>query len=94
MTAEEEALRQLARQLIADGKLPATTILDQVEGGLGHDKQCSLCGKPITREQYQYRMFRTAVEQRQFWLHGNGCHAAWQFEAAQVALQHRAPVSH
>src|SRR5579872_5349859 len=82
LTSLEAELRPIARERIANGRLPH---VPQSRGwaGYGAGHVCALCDKPINRDEVEYE-----VEQR---IHGHKqtvrfhrvCEAVWQIECAR-----------
>jgi hypothetical protein len=73
----ETALRALARERIASGLLPAEPPA-RMWGGPGTGKLCSLCARPISREEIEYEVdaeMQQGVRNFRFHL---VCQSAWQ----------------
>jgi hypothetical protein len=51
----EESVRELAREALRTGKLPRRAP-DRTWGGNGVDAPCTICEKPVTREQVEYEI--------------------------------------
>lgn len=81
---ELDRLRELARQFIAAGSLPATTRPASVEGRqFSRGIRCELCGSFIWEDEFQYvvNISEPAWAAQSFGFHFL-CHAAWQLEAS------------
>ena len=78
LTQHEEALRALAREYIANGRLPRT-VPGLFWAGSGTGATCDLCGLPIEPEQVEYEF--TAENGTTFDFHMR-CHAIWQLAAS------------
>ena len=79
---DELRLREQARAVIQSGKLPSRTP-DRTWGGPGVGATCSVCEKPVTKEEMEFEI--------QFARDGDNpgldkyhvhirCYAAWEFE--------------
>jgi hypothetical protein len=79
---DEPRLREQARAVIQSGKLPSRTP-DRTWGGPGVGATCSVCEKPVTKEDMEFEI--------QFARDGDNpgldryhvhirCYAAWEFE--------------
>lgn len=82
LTEREHQLRERARTLIAEGRLPAVTSI-RCWGGKGGRENCSLCGEPIGRTEVEFEIEDSGGELYQFHFL---CHAAWQLECARAEL--------
>jgi hypothetical protein len=83
---EIDRLRALAKRLISQQLLPATTNPDSVVARHVVKKAgpCALCGKPIEAGQSRYEISHAspvAIGSKMYSLHFL-CHAAWQIESA------------
>jgi hypothetical protein len=81
LTNLEEALRPLARELIAKGRLPRGA-LSRMWGGNGTGQLCSLCNKAIERFQIEYKVKHTDALVQTLRFH-TACLSAWQLECAR-----------
>jgi hypothetical protein len=76
-------LRQRARQLIGEGRLPDQHPI-RIWGGSGTGEQsCSLCERVIERDEVEYELeygLETGVRMTRFHFL---CHAAWQLECTR-----------
>jgi len=83
---DELRLRERARAVIQSGKLPSRTP-DRTWGGPGVGATCSVCEKPVTKDQLEFEV--------QFARDGDNpgldkyhvhirCFAAWEFERAKA----------
>jgi hypothetical protein len=81
-TFEENALREVVRQRVTDGRLPCKR-QDYTWAGKGTELDCSVCDLPITSLQVEYEL--------QFGQNGDGvvvvrmhrpCFSAWERECA------------
>jgi hypothetical protein len=78
---DEPRLREQARDVIKNGKLPARAP-DRAWGGPGVGAECRVCEKPVTKSELEFEI--------QFEQEGGGgldkfhvhirCFAAWEFE--------------
>jgi hypothetical protein len=78
---DEHFLREKARAVVQQGKLPARSP-DRVWGGPGVGASCTICGEPVTKDEKEFEI--------QFEQDGGGgldkfhvhirCFAAWEFE--------------
>jgi hypothetical protein len=82
LTQQEAELEPLAREGIAGGRLPRG-VAATMWGGYGQGRPCSLCGKPIERDEVEYEVEvlvdRAAVTLRLHIL----CESAWRLECAR-----------
>lgn len=81
LTDFAEALRPLARQLIAKGQLPRGA-LSRMWGGNGKGQLCSLCDKPIEHYQIEYEVEHADALGQPLRFHA-ACLSAWQLECAR-----------
>jgi len=83
---DEPRLREQARAVIQSGKLPSRNP-DRTWGGPGVGATCSVCEKPVTKDQLEFEV--------QFARDGDNpgldkyhvhirCFAAWEFERAKA----------
>jgi acetamidase/formamidase len=80
-------LRVRARELIAAGKLPATTDPFAVEGtGVGNATRCGLCELTIEKRKIGFTVTAPGAgsERQRYPAMHFLCHAAWQLEAAEA----------
>ena len=79
---DENILRQLARKVIQDGKLPSRRP-DRTWGGPGVGATCAICGVPVARDQMEFEIQFTRDGDNpgldKFHVHIR-CFAAWEFE--------------
>ena len=79
---DENILRQLARKVIQDGKLPSRRP-DRTWGGPGVGAPCAICGVPVARDQMEFEIQFTRDGDNpgldKFHVHIR-CFAAWEFE--------------
>lgn len=75
LTELQEALRPIARERIANGRLPCERPSRMV-GGPGSGQVCSLCDRPI--ENYQIQ-FEIELRGATFRFH-TVCHSLWEHE--------------
>ncbi len=79
---DETRLREQARVAIQNGKLP-TRPPDRTWGGPGIGAECSVCGRPVTKDelefeiQFQHDGSNPGLDK--FHVHIR-CFAAWEFE--------------
>jgi hypothetical protein len=81
LTEKEAQLRQLARELIRQGRLPSQ-ISPQIWGGYGSGRDCSLCGLAIPPREVEYET-ESANDGNSYRFHLL-CHATWQLECARA----------
>jgi hypothetical protein len=85
--ADEQALRQKARAVARDGKLPARPP-DRVWGGPGVGAPCAVCGQPVTRDEMEFEVqFEhdgSTPGLDKFHPHRQ-CFAAWEFERGNAS---------
>jgi len=82
---DELLLRQKAREAIRSGKLPRRQP-DRTFGAPGSGESCALCGEPVAQDQMliQIEYQRHATSRLTSYHLHLGCHAAWEFERANV----------
>jgi hypothetical protein len=83
--SDESALREKAREVVRQGKLPGKAPT-RTWGGPGVGAPCSVCGLPVTKNENEFEI--------QFEHDGGGgldkfhvhirCFAAWEFERKRV----------
>jgi hypothetical protein len=78
----EQELRPIARQRIANGRLPCE-VLTRVKDGCGTGRLCSLCDKPIQPDEPEYQIERVGAAAPTLRFH-RVCHYAWQLECARA----------
>jgi hypothetical protein len=78
---DETTLRQLAREALRSGKL-LNRRPDRMWGGPGAGTLCSVCGKPVQREETGFELEYAAEDGRSLCNHALHfrCFAAWEFE--------------
>ncbi len=74
----EATLRWMARQLIADGRLPWIPRASWLNVESGNGATCRLCGTPVQRHQLEYRMLDCSHGGAAFTSLHAICHAAWR----------------
>lgn len=79
----DDDLRAMARERIADGRLPIL-FPDTLHAGYGTGTTCDLCGQPIERHQIDYEV-TDRRNGRSLSLH-LACHAIWQLECRAHSL--------
>src|SRR2546426_12206902 len=52
---DENVLRQIARKVVQDGKLPSRRP-DRTWGGLGVGASCAVCGVPVERDEMEFEI--------------------------------------
>lgn len=83
LTLLESELREVARELIARGRLPRHAP-NRVWGGTGSGLPCALCGKVIPAAEVEYETDSSVDGSiRTFHFHFV-CHAAWQLECLRA----------
>lgn len=79
---DEARLREQAREAIQNGKLPSRAP-DRTWGGPGVGAECSVCGKPVTKDELEFEIQiehdGTIPGLDKFHVHIR-CFAAWEFE--------------
>ena len=75
---DEEALRTLIRQKLADGRLPQNSI-PRVWGGPSNGETCDACGEVIEKGQFVMEGVSTDLTKRALQFHV-GCLYAWDTE--------------
>jgi hypothetical protein len=80
LTQRETELRNRARALIEEGRLPAVRVA-QYWGGVGGGHDCSLCDKAIGAKDVEFEVETAGGSVFRFHFM---CHAAWQFECARA----------
>jgi hypothetical protein len=92
LTRLESELRERARELIHEGRLPDRAPA-RVWGGPGTGVQCALCAEPIPPSEMEYEA-DAAVGSIVRTLHFHFvCHAAWQLECLRADFDSRASSS-
>ncbi len=92
LTRLESELRERARELIRDGRLPDRAP-ERVWGGPGSGATCALCAEMIPSKEMEYEADATvgsAVRTLHFHF---VCHAAWQLECLRADYEARASMS-
>ena len=86
-TTELEArLRPIARDRIVRQVLPRA-VPNQIWGGRGSGKHCSLCDLPIAADQVEYEIEHPDAERgRRSWRFHIVCQSIWQLECARQQL--------
>jgi hypothetical protein len=83
---DEPRLREQARAVIQSGKLPSRNP-DRTWGGPGVGATCSVCEKPVTKDQLEFEVqFARDGDNPgldKFHVHIR-CFAAWEFERAKA----------
>lgn len=83
----EPRLREQARQAVLSGKLPARAP-DRTWGGPGVDAPCSVCEKPVTKDELEFEIQFAHDGSNpgldKFHVHIR-CFAAWEFERKKVS---------
>jgi hypothetical protein len=79
--SDEESLRQLAREAIAAGRIPAERPTG-TWGGNGTDVLCDICGLPIPDDEigFEVEFSQEAARARNCCHLHSRCLAAWEFE--------------
>jgi hypothetical protein len=82
LTQLETELRLIARQRIAQGKLPGQPAPFRTWGGYGSGHRCDLCEKPIQSDEIEYEVEygERADTTLRFHL---VCQSVWQLEVAR-----------
>jgi hypothetical protein len=79
---DEPRLREQAREVIQNGKLPSRSP-DRTWGGPGVGAPCSVCAKPVTKDELEFEIqFARDGDNPgldKFHVHVR-CFAAWEFE--------------
>ena len=82
----ESVLREMARTVIRDGKLPSQHP-DRTWGGPGVGAACAVCDRPVTREQLEFEIQFAHDGERpgldKYHVHLR-CFAAWEFERHEM----------
>ena len=89
LTRLESELRERARELIREGRLPDRAPA-RVWGGPGTGVQCALCAEAIPANEMEYEadaIFGSSVRTLHFHF---VCHAAWQLECLRADFDSRA----
>lgn len=89
LTRLESELRERARELIREGRLPDRAP-ERVWGGPGSGVKCALCAEVIPSNEMEYEAdatVGTAVRSLHFHF---VCHAAWQLECLRADFEARA----
>jgi len=88
----DSTLREKARELIQNGKLP-TQIPNRIMGGPGCGEACALCGETLRRNQMEFEpecMSDGEIpELRKYYLHPR-CFMAWECECRKDGDRTRA----
>jgi hypothetical protein len=83
---DEARLREQAKAAIRSGKLPARAP-DRTWGGPGVAAECSVCGKPVSKEELEFEIqFARDGDNPgldKFHVHIR-CFAAWEFERSKA----------
>jgi hypothetical protein len=79
LTGLEQELRPIARERIAKGQLPREMPPPRMWAGYGTGQLCSLCDKPIQRDEIDH----TEAPVQTFRFH-IVCHALWELECARA----------
>jgi hypothetical protein len=83
---DEARLREQAKAAIRSGKLPARAP-DRTWGGPGVGAECSVCGKPVSKEELEFEIqFARDGDNPgldKFHVHIR-CFAAWEFERSKA----------
>ena len=84
---DESILREQARHVVENGKLPARAP-DRTWGGPGVGVECAVCGKPVSKDQLafeiQFAHDGTMPGLDKFDVHVR-CFAAWEFERQKAS---------
>src|SRR5262249_10328258 len=83
---DEPILREQARAALQERRLP-TRPPDRTWGGKGQGQECSVCRKPITRDENGLEIefdHAGAAGVDRFFIHPR-CFAAWEFERTKMA---------
>jgi hypothetical protein len=84
---DEGRLRQQANEAVQNGKLPSRAP-DRTWGGPGVDAECSVCGKPVTKDdlefEIQFEYGGTIPGLDKLHVHIR-CFAAWEFERRKAS---------
>jgi hypothetical protein len=78
---DETCLREQAREAVKSGKIPDRAH-DRFWGGSGVGIECTVCGRPITTEEMEFKIqfgLMDGGELEAFHVHVR-CFAAWEFE--------------
>lgn len=89
LTRFETQLRERARELIREGRLPDKAPA-RVWGGPGSGLPCALCGEIVPANEVEYETEGTAGGAIQVLHFHFVCHAAWQLECLRADLTDRA----
>jgi hypothetical protein len=83
---DEAILREKARDIVRQGKLPARTP-DRTWGGPGVGAECTICGEPVGKKEMEFEIqFARDGDNPgldKFHVHIR-CFAAWEFERQKV----------
>lgn len=79
----DDRLRMLARERIADGRLPMVFSYS-IEAGHGSGAACCLCDQQIASQHIEYEI-KHPREDRRLYFH-MACHAIWQLECRALSL--------
>jgi len=77
----DSALRNRARELIQQGRLPDVS-RSRVWGGKGSGGPCALCSQAILHDDVEYEVAGRLAEERSLCFHFH-CFAAWQLESIE-----------
>jgi hypothetical protein len=83
LTKLEQQLRLIARERIANGQLPREMPPSRMWAGYGTGQSCSLCDKPIQRDEVEYEIEHPHGPVQTFRFH-TVCQAIWQLECARA----------
>jgi hypothetical protein len=83
----DEELRSMARERIADGRLPII-FPRSMHAGYGSGTTCQVCAQPIEPFQIEYEI--TASPDNRLLSFHLACHAIWQLECRAWDLARRA----
>ena len=76
--SDEHTLREKARAVIRDGKLP-NRAPDRTWGGPGVGAPCAVCELPVTKDEKEFEIQFARDGLDKFHVHIR-CFAAWEFE--------------
>ena len=89
LTRLESELRERARALIREGRLPDRAPA-RVWGGPGSGVTCALCGEVIPSNEMEYEADATVGAAARILHFHFVCHAAWQLECLRADFEARA----